>query len=391
MKDKKPKGMLPRTQMEALRILARRNDGLFPFPREVVEQIGCSEPAEGSEINQALKHAANATKEDVAALLKMLDEDPELLLEAGNVMTPGGLDCRRVTIYEFCLGAGDPELAAEVQKRFAMLPDPAKGEAERQRQYDLYKPHIDNMLKQKPYDFTELLNALKNASAEDVKALRNGDMTHASKLRDAIIKFRQDHAPKKLLQPGMHYNYVNLQTAFDLINEEKDALYKLSDNNNDKLDFFAILIIGFLQRRLPGYDRCVFAQGVFQMVERGKPCRRSLQYTFSPGHYMYMERSESDRSRPYHKQYVECVSSLEPTPFDEDSLEGLDDDSLEGLGFNFFAEGAKVNSIIVVQLGGTPLILAMMAGLKWKTFVEQKNRAYSACESGQPSMQPRRS
>lgn len=365
MKSKKKAGALPRRQMEVMRMLARRHDGLFPFPEEVVEQIGRPEPAEDSEINQALQHAANATKEDVGALLKMLDEDPTLLLEAGNIVTPGGLDCRRITIYEFCLGAGDPELAAEVQKRFANLKS-VDGEAERQRQYELYKPHIDTMLNQQPYDFTKLLNALKNAAPEDVKALREGDMTHKSDLRDAIIQFRKDHAPKKLLQPGMHYNYATLQQAFELIDIEWGTLKAASNDNYDKLDFFSVLVIGFLQRRLPGIDRGIFAQGLYSIIG-GAPVARTLKYAYGGG-------------------------SFDPTPSDAGALgeSGAHPDLayLGALGFKNYAWRAASGTVCGRQGAGIGMP-ALGWWLAWRTSIEQKHQAYSACQT-HPAVQPKR-
>lgn len=308
MKSRSPKGMLPRGQMEVLRIMARRTDGLFPLAPELVEVIGRVEPEEGSEINQALRYAANATQEDVSALLQMLDENPELLLEAGNVVTPGGLDCRRVTIYEFCLGAGDPKLAIEVQKRFAKLSDPARGKAERERQYALYAPHIKNMLEeQQAYDFAPLLKALKEATKEDVAAMRKHDMKHPSALRDAILQFRQDHAPTKLLQPQMHHNYASLKQAYKLLNEEWESLLEVGDEPEDKHNLFAVLIIGFLQRRLPGFDRCFFAQNQ-SLIAGSTPCPRALGFTEKEGNL------------------------FDPTPVD---------DAYEDLGFKYFISGAR--------------------------------------------------
>ena len=113
----------------------RNPDSFFAkLPYDVVCEIGKkmivdandywrSEEAPGSAIAKALHYAAYARKEDVAKLLAMLDKNPLLLLQRGNVMTPGGLDCQEVTLYEFCLGAGDPELAAFVSEHFSKVPD----------------------------------------------------------------------------------------------------------------------------------------------------------------------------------------------------------------------------------------------------------------------------
>ena len=169
--------MPSREQIYAMLKFSKRDNNFFStLPPELIREIATFDEGPNSDIGKALKYAAYARQDDVAALLKMLDDNPGLLLETGNVKTPGGDEIRRVTIYEFALGAGDYELAEKVQSYFSKI---KTKDAEQQRicQYERYKPHIDGMLEQKSYDLGPLIQIIKDASAEDVTALLKKDMT----------------------------------------------------------------------------------------------------------------------------------------------------------------------------------------------------------------------
>ncbi|MGC1181356.1 MAG: hypothetical protein WA877_00205, partial [Legionella sp.] len=104
--------MLTREQVYVMLMLRKRENTIFStLPVELIQEISDFGQDPNSGIAKALHHAAYARQEDVKALLALLDENPSLLLQAGNVVTPGGDEWKRVTIYEFLLGAGDYELA----------------------------------------------------------------------------------------------------------------------------------------------------------------------------------------------------------------------------------------------------------------------------------------
>ena len=231
------------------------------LPNELIMLIDDS--IDSSDIDQALHHAAYGREEDVDSLLAMLNKNPSLLLEAGNVITPGGNEIRHVTLYEFLLGAGDFELAMRVQEYFCRIDN---GEDERVRQYERYRPHISGILTQKPYDLRPLIKLIKTATPEQIMALLNNDMTGEDDLCKALIQFRKNWAPRVLTKPCMHYNYASLQHAFELLDREYDNLYKASNDNYDKINLVWRQLIGFEMRRLPGIDRCVMAQGLYDVV-----------------------------------------------------------------------------------------------------------------------------
>lgn len=347
--------MLTREQLYTMLMLRKRENNIFSratyaIPDEIFSLIiGFTDCHPNSDIAKALHHAAYARKEDVAALLAMLEANPHLLLEAGNVITPGGLDCRRVTIYEFLLGAGDPDLAAKVQAYFAKIPN---GENERIRQYERYRPHIEGMLKQKPYDLTLLIDILKQSSAADDNALLSKDMTHESVLRDAVIQFREDFAPGVLIKPRMHFNYPSMQHAFDKLRDEWDNLYRASGNNYIKLRILWRLLTGFEMRRFPGVDRCAMAQGLYYIAEQNEELARSYKFKNDDGDFPI-------------------------TPVD---------DSLDGLGGDFAVD--DIGGAGGARLPGSTDRLAGLLARIFKNHVEQKlqtYRTYAATASNENS------
>jgi hypothetical protein len=322
--------MLSREQLYAMLMIRNREDTIFStLPTELIREIrGCA----NSDVGQALQYAAYARKEDVEALLKMLDENPTLLLQRADVKTPGGDEIRNVTIYELVLGAGDYELAKTVQSYFSEITD---GEQQRIRQYERYKPHIEGMLKQKPYDLTPLIDLIKQASAEDVTALLNKDMTRKSKLCEAIIRFRKDWSPRILTKPCMHYNYASLQHAFELLDHEWENLYKTGGNDFNKIYNKIRLVwqqlIGFEMRRLPGIDRCVMAQGLYDVIVKQEVFARSYKLNNRAGDFPII----------------------------------ASDDSIDGLGGDF-APGARAHT----SRHGAPFPGQMCTA--WGTYIEQK-------------------
>ena len=265
--------MISREEIYTMLILRNRQDSIFStLPMDIIGEISSYSLDLNADIANALHHAAYARKEDVEALLTMLDKNPRLLLQAGNVTTPGGDEIRRVTLYEFLLGAGDYELAEKVQAYFEKI---EHGSQERIRQYERYRPHIEGMLTQTPYDLSPLIELIKKASPEEINALLDKDTTGGSELCSVILQFRKDWAPRIVSQPCMHYNYVSLKHAFELLEKEWSNLYKASGNNYDMINLVWRQLIGFEMRRLPGIDRCVMAQGIYYVIEQKEALARS--------------------------------------------------------------------------------------------------------------------
>lgn len=259
----------------------KKNQGspFFSLPKELIEEITLHSyynQSPESDIAMALHYAAYAREEEVAKLVALLEKNPRLLLEAGDVKTPGGDEIPCVTLYEFLLGAGDGELAHLMHPFFEKIDG---GEEERLRQYERYKSYIDGMLTQQPYDLTSLIELIKQATPQEITALLNKDMSGDTALCQAMRQFRKDWAPKIMTKPCMHYNYASLQHAFQLLTDEWDNLHTASGNNLDKINLVWRQLIGFEMRRLPGIDRCMMAQGLC-FVRQNKPVLRSYSFWF---------------------------------------------------------------------------------------------------------------
>jgi hypothetical protein len=270
--------MLTRDQVYTMLLIRNRENTIFSvLPNEVFGLIlNMNNPPE-SDINIALRHAALATKEDIDTVIEMIKANPRLLLQASNVVTPGGVSVMRTTLYEFFLGEGDPDSAKQIEFGFAAIPN---GDNERIRQYERYRPHIEALakqvkLKQPAFDLKPLIDLIKESRPEDIQAALKEDMNHQSTLRNELIAFRNAVKPTGRTV-GMHYkHYTTLIQALDLLYDKWEAL---SNNytNYDKCDLIWRQIIGYLQRGLPSVDRFGFARA-FDDAER------SLVYKYDNG------------------------------------------------------------------------------------------------------------
>lgn len=254
--------MLTREQVYTLLMLRNREGNILSgLPDELICHISDFGQGPNSKIARALRLAASGVEEDMVKLVAMVKANPRLLLQAGNVMTRGGVFVTRTTLYEFFLGEGDPVGAKRIEFGFALI---TNGENERIRQYERYRPHIKALAKQikskqPAFDLTPLLDTIKKSSPADITAALNKDMSHNSELRDALIAFRNAVRPKRKTV-GMHYeHYTTLQQAFDLLYDEWE---ELSHNcrHYDKCYLVWRQIIGYLERSLPTVDRIAFAR-----------------------------------------------------------------------------------------------------------------------------------
>lgn len=253
---------LTREQVYAMLLLRKRDNIFSVLPDELICYISDCDQDPNSEIAKALRLAVDGEEKALIELVAMLDKNPRLLLQAGNVVTRGGQEVVRVTLYEFFLGAGDPEAAKLIEPYFSKLEG---GEGQKEKQLERYRPHIALLAKQleseqPAYDLKPLIDIIKQSSAEDILAALNKDMTNKSALRDALIQFREAVKLPEKITVGMHYkHYTTLIQALNLLYDEWK---KLSNNgtNYDKCRLVWRQIIGYLQRGLPAVDRFAFAR-----------------------------------------------------------------------------------------------------------------------------------
>jgi hypothetical protein len=267
--------MLTREQLHALLCLKKRNLTFFStLPRDLIRYMTqTSIDSPDSEIVKLLHDIAYG---DLQSAKDMLEVNPRLVLQASHVVTPSGLKVMHTTPLECALGAGDAEMAKMIEPYF----DSDKisgGAAVRTKQYARYRTHIENMLDQPPYDFTLLMDTLKQASSAEADAALANDTTYASALSDVLEQFRKDFTPGKI-HVGMHFNYQHLLQAFEVYLQNFRFLYRV--DNTVKTQIFCCLVIGFIQRSLPAIDRMLYAQGLYTVIDQAA-IKRSYLYKTS--------------------------------------------------------------------------------------------------------------
>jgi hypothetical protein len=279
--------MLNRNQTYTLLKFHQHGGNLFSqLPKELIEIISNS-PSPDRDVETLLEHVAFGEQVEAEAMIKA---NPRLLLYAGNTITPSGLELVRVTPYECALGGGDDRMAAMIKPYFSAKKI-ENGEKERDEQYERYRPHIENMLKQEPYDLQWLIDIIKGCSDEDIAAALKLDTQQMSeKLLNALTTFRDAHTPGKMVKPGMHFNYPSLLHAFDIYAREFDNL--VHRDNYDKCRLVWLQVVCFEMRNLPAVDRQIFARGLYYVVENGVTAPRTFEFENDKGHHYPERRSK---------------------------------------------------------------------------------------------------
>ena len=333
--------MLNSKQLKLL-LLARKydsdnNDVSMFFPVDLIRTMSEFHDPDADKLVQFI---ADGKKDEAK---KMLEANPRLVLQAANVVTPGGMTLKRIMPYE-CALIGDPDMALMVGEYFEKIGqnnNAVNDECKklREEQFKRYEKAIENMLNVKPYDFTKLIDIIKASSPTDVNAELNHAKDYQSALRTELEKFRKVFAPCTKKTPEQQFAYISfiymsLLKAFKVYNAEWDNLSN-HGNNYDKCRLVWCQLIGFIERRLPAVDRQAFAQGV-DTIKGLHDMKRSLAYKYDP-------QNEFPRT-------------------------DFDDDSHSGLGFDFGVSifGETWRGLVGVGHGGS------RCGLK--TYVEQKHQ-----------------
>lgn len=205
-----------------------------------------------------------------------------LLRQAGDVMTRGGQDVKCTTLLECAIGAGDPDMVAMIKPYFLIYSGDEKALED---QLEAYRPCLQAIENEKPYDLTLLLEVIKASPSEEVTAALNKQYDPNSLLHQMLMQFREDVKPQTITNPQMHYNYKTLIHAFEILTDEwemilsgiPEALYK-GDGNWDKCDLFWRQVIGYLQRALPAVDRFAFANSLYDLEVKKESLIRNTKF-----------------------------------------------------------------------------------------------------------------
>lgn len=280
--------MMSRDQFFATLMCVRRL-GLFMPPKDLRKKIYHTAPDLdlSSEVAQLLKHIAyypNPTK-----VKEMLDKNPGLLMQSGDVVTAAGHSVVGIKPYECGLGEGDhykddqgDEMIPLIASYFSKIPglSAVEGEEERVKQYARYQSAINEIPNQKP----------TNTIAWIIDVIvKNNDPTV---LEDALETFRQDKelTPRFITRPGMHCNYANPQCALDVFAKRFDELYTASGNNDAKCILAWDKVVIYVMGGLPACDRMRVAGG---LVALDKPLIRTFDFKYGGGAFPWRATTNS--------------------------------------------------------------------------------------------------
>jgi hypothetical protein len=252
-----------------------------------IRQINSDENGEPvSEIGQLLKYIADGNP---VAARKMLENNPRLLFQAGDVIAPSGDLICRVSPYELALCIGDhhPDMIPMIAA-FFVHPSIKGGEAERQLQYARYQDDIDNMLNQKPYDFSWMIEVIKASTPDEVIAALYKDIEHGGALCDALAKFREEFSPR-IVTKGLLFNYATLHEAFKVFTVEFKSLH--SHNNFNKVRLVWRQVIGRIVDLLPACERQAFA--TCYLSKNAAVLERSFKLIYGSGNFPFAANDDS--------------------------------------------------------------------------------------------------
>lgn len=284
--------MLTQSQVKTIFTLWQRPRGENVFStlpeKNLILRIKHS-PTPDQDFLEALHRVAFGELEALKTMLETakalsIEDLMRLLLQAGDVITPGGKLIKGVTLLECALGAGDLELAEMIRPYF----DEFKGgQAEFESQRERYRACLEAMETQEhDYDINWLVEIIKNSTQEDVEAeLATGDNydpAYQSPLRDAMNKFRSEMLdPKRRIikKPSMHCNYKNFDHVDEVLTQEWNNLGE--GDNYTKHRLISRQIFGFIQLiELPAYERYVHAQDDSYAAIEGRAIKRSFDYKY---------------------------------------------------------------------------------------------------------------
>jgi hypothetical protein len=269
--------MMSREQLLTLAMCTRR---LCIFvPKDITKKIYHTAPDLdlNSEVAPLLKHIAyepNPTK-----VKEMLDANPGLLMQSGDVVTAAGHTAIAIKPYECGLGEGDHykdaqgfEMIPLIASYFSKIPGltAEEGEQERVRQYARYQSAIENIPNQKPTESIAWIFEVIEKNADE------------KVLNDALETFRQDKAltPRFITRPGMHCNYANPQHALDVFAEKFEDLYKASGNNYRKCFLAWDKVVIYVMGGLSACERMRVAGGLKNISE---PLVRTFNFKLGGG------------------------------------------------------------------------------------------------------------
>lgn len=209
---------------------------------------------------------------DQAEVVKMLDQDPSLLLEYGTVKDYSGRTFEKRTALQLMICAKDNEMIAAIKPYFDKLHE---GQNRFDKQITELEKQLPNGFSDQPgYDFSSLVKIISNSNAQDIQAALNKQQTQ-SPVCLALSEFRNTFTQLSISEENFNLNhmlnafkaYENAFTGWDL----------------DKRNLFWRQVIGFTQRFLPSNIAQDVAQGIIFRIDAHEKAQRSFNFRFGHG------------------------------------------------------------------------------------------------------------
>ena len=205
---------------------------------------------------------------------KILKENPALvekLLTEKVTVTDYSRRKQKGTAFQLALRAMDNEMCEMLAKYMK------KDEVARQYQAVFPEGHEKYYAGQKPFDFTDIVNAISKSSKDDVEKALDLELPNDTALWSKLEQFRTDftrHARAEAVFDPQH-----LIKAFELYDLKFDSW------DWNRRDLFWRQVIGYTQRFLPANMAMVFVYSLCDVVEKQKKAPRSLKFRYSEGAY----------------------------------------------------------------------------------------------------------
>lgn len=191
-------------------------------------------PLPASEINRVLHFIAAG---DPVNAIAMLTANPDLLAQSGYVIAQTGDLIWDVKPLECALSLGDhhPDMIPHMLPLFDCIEE---GAAEKQDQFAKYKDAIENIGKEKPYDFQWIFDIIlqRETDPDAVTAALAKDFTQQNDLSRGLAKLRQDLGMRVITSGRLVCSYATVHKVLEMYENHFCKLKAALDNQKDPYD-----------------------------------------------------------------------------------------------------------------------------------------------------------
>lgn len=221
-----------------------------------------------------------------AEVKRQLDINPSCLVsnfESISITDYSGKTINESLPFKVAVCTGDIEVLEMMQPYFEQALGRKEAQVEIKKQFDKVFPNgLGEHLKkqqQNAFNFEMILQALIDAPAADLQfALGYPGQNNGSVLCQALNQFREDFA--KTSQQDTVFNPEHALKVLQTYSDFYDALAR-NDKDSYRRDLFWRQVIGLTQRFFPACYAQAVTQGIYRIVEKNEPLKRSFNFRYS--------------------------------------------------------------------------------------------------------------